>query len=205
MIIIDCMQGEDSWWAARLGIPTASEFDKIITPAQLKPSTSAKGYMDKLVGEWYRGKPDETFKSDWMKRGNEMEDEARAYYEFQYSEVQRVGFCKVDSGLYGCSPDSLVGDDGGLEIKCFSPGVMVRSVLDNRVPLAYKMQVVGCLLVTGREWWDFLPYHPEIKQKKIRTYRKDVLKELTALEAALDKFCAELLETRELFKQRMAA
>lgn len=206
MIIIDCTQGDDDWWQAKLGIPSASEFDKILTPANLKPSTSAEAYLNKLVGEWLRGKPDETFKSEWMKRGNIIEPEARDFYAFQYDlEPIQVGFCKTDDGLYGCSPDSLVGDEGGVEIKSLSPGEMVKFIVERRVPLKYKLQVIGCILVTGREWWDFLAYHPDIRPPKIRVHRREVLKEITALQMELNKFCGKLLETKELVKERMAA
>jgi hypothetical protein len=206
MILVDVEQGTPEWWEARLGIPTASEFDKILTPANLKPSTSAETYLNKLVGEWVRGRPDETFKSEWMKRGNIIEPEARDFYAFQYDlEPIQVGFCKTDDGRYGCSPDSLVGDEGGVEIKSLSPGEMVKFIIEQRVPLKHKLQVIGCMLVTGREWWDFLAYHPDIRPPKIRVYRREVLKEITALQMELNKFCEKLLKTRELVKERIAA
>ena len=80
MITVDCIQGEPEWFMARLGIPTASEFGKIITPAKMEPSRSADTYINKLVAEWLRGKPDESFQSDWMKRGLAVEEEARDFY-----------------------------------------------------------------------------------------------------------------------------
>lgn len=209
MIIIDCVQGSPEWWAARCGVPSASEFDKILTPAKLEPSKSADGYMNKLIAEWYRGKPDETFQSEWMKRGNEFEEEARQWYAFtQDCEPRKAGFCKTEGSdvlLYGCSPDALVGEPGGLEIKSVISGTMVGYVMENRIPLEYKLQVIGSLLVTGREWWDFLVYHPDFKPLLIRTWRKDVQKEITVLSDALNKFCIQLAERREQFKQRMAA
>ena len=94
MNVIDCEQGSSEWFMARLGIPTASEFNKIITPAKLEPSRSADTYINKLVAEWLRDKPDESFQSDWMKRGLEVEEEARDFYTFQTDvEVTQVGFC----------------------------------------------------------------------------------------------------------------
>jgi hypothetical protein len=206
MIIVDCEQGTEAWWQARLGIPTASEFDKILTPAKLEPSKSAEGYMNKLIAEWYRGKPDETFQSEFMKRGNEFEEEARQWYGFTHDcEPQKVGFCKDHDDRWGCSPDALIGDDGGIEIKSVISGTMVGYVMENRIPLEYKLQVIGSILVTGREWWEFLVYHPDFKPLLIRTERKDVQKELDALQAALDTFCKKLAVKREEFRLRMAA
>lgn len=206
MITIDCEQGTDSWWQARLGIPTASEFDKILTPAKLEPSKSAEGYMNKLIAEWYRGKPDETFQSEWMKRGNEFEEEARQWYAFTHDcNPQKVGFCKTDDEQTGCSPDALICEDGGIEIKSVLSGTMVGYVMEGRIPLEYKLQVIGSLLVTGRHWWDFLVYHPDFKPLLIRTRREDVQKELDALQTALTDFCKKLVTKREEFKLRIAA
>ena len=184
MIIHNVEQGSPAWWDLRIGIPTASEFDKILTPAKLEPSKSVDGYINKLLGEWLRGKPDEGFESDWMKRGKETEEEARNYYAFHTGqEVQKVGFCLA--GHFGCSPDGLVGDDGGLEIKCPSPGIHVGYILDGRVPLDYRLQILGSLLVTGCKWWDFISYHPDIEPLIIRTWQRDVMDELNILHKAL--------------------
>ena len=185
MITIKCEQGTDEWFMARLGIPTASEFGKIITPAKLEPSRSADTYINKLVAEWLRDKPDESFQSDWMKRGLEVEEEARDFYTFQTDvEVTQVGFCLEDAKRYGCSPDGLM-DEGGLETKCPSPGVHVGYLLANKVPTDYRLQILGSLLVTGYEWWDFLSFHPDMKPLIVRTWRKDVENDLKVLEKAL--------------------
>ena len=190
MLVIDCEQGSDEWWQARLGIPTASEFKSILTPAKLELSTKSVAYRNKLLAEQLRGKPDESFESDWMKRGLDIETEARNYYEFLYDvEPQQVGFCLHDNKRYGCSSDGLIGNDGGLEIKCPSPGVHVGYMLGHKLPTLYKMQVLGSLLVTGCRWWDFLSYHPDLKHLIIRTYAKDVKEELEILSNALGNFC----------------
>lgn len=206
MIVVDCIQGSDEWFQAKLGIPGASEFDKIITPAKLEPSRSADGYMNKLLGEWLRGRPDETFKSEWMKRGNELEEQAREWYAFRFdADPQTVGFCKVDDERYGCSPDALIAEDGGLELKCVLSSTLVGYYLDGRLPLEYKMQVVGNLLVTGREWWDFCAWHHDIKPFCLRVERKNILKELQALKDALDKFCDKLEQNKQKLKLKVAA
>lgn len=186
MIVIECEQGSDAWFAARLGTPTASEFGKIITPAKLELSKSADTYINKLVAEWLRGKPDESFQSDWMKRGIEVEVEARNFYTFHTdTEVTQVGFCLSDTRMYGCSPDGLIADDGGLEIKCPSPGVHVGYLLGNKVPTEYRLQILGSILTTHRSWWDFVSYHPDMKPLIVRTWRKDVEDDLKVLEKAL--------------------
>lgn len=186
MLVIDCVQGGASWFLAKLGIPSASEFGKIITPAKLEPSRSADTYINKLVAEWLRGKPDESFQSDWMKRGLEVEEEARDFYTFLTDkDVTQVGFCMEDAKRYGCSPDGLIAEEGGLEIKAPSPGVHVGYLLANKVPTEYRLQILGNILTTGYDWWDFLSFHPDMKPLIVRTYRKDVEGDLKILEKAL--------------------
>ena len=57
MIRLDVEQGYAEWVAARLGIPTASCFDKIITPKTMKPSASADKYAWELIAERVLGRP----------------------------------------------------------------------------------------------------------------------------------------------------
>lgn len=202
MITINCEQGTEEWFMARLGIPTASEFGKIITPAKLEPSRSADTYINKLVAEWLRNKPDESFQSDWMKRGIEVEEEARDFYTFHTDvEVHQVGFCLTDTRMYGCSPDGLM-DEGGLEIKCPSPGVHVGYLLANKIPTEYRLQILGSLLITGFEWWDFLSFHPDMKPLIVRTYRKDVEADLKILEKALISTNKKIYDKQQLLIER---
>jgi len=203
MIIVDCEQGTQEWLKARLGVPTGSEFNKIITPAKMQQSSQADGYVNKLIGEWLTGEPDDTYKSDLMDRGTELEGEARDYYSFKFDvEVKQVGFCLEDAKRYGCSPDGLVGEDGGIEIKCPSRGVHVGYLINERVPTDYKLQVIGSLLVTGRDWWDFISYYPGIESLVVRTNRADVEEELQLLEKALIATNKKIYDKQQLLIKR---
>ena len=116
MQIINVEQGSEEWLRARLGVPTASCYSKLIT-TQGKRSAQAEGYINELIGQRITGEIPETFKSEAMERGNELEPQARAYYELVTdNDVEEVGLILNDIGA-GCSPDGLIGDDGGLEIK----------------------------------------------------------------------------------------
>jgi hypothetical protein len=85
-------QGSAEWRLARMGIPTASSFDRILTPGG-KPSKSAEGYMYELLGELMMGRPLDAPKYPWMQRGNDLEEEAANWYEFQSdTETEIVGF-----------------------------------------------------------------------------------------------------------------
>src|SRR5690606_19199105 len=123
MRVLDVVQGSPDWLQARLGIPTASQADRIMTPRQLNPASAQREYLHQLLAEWVLGNPiDWGQASPWAERGTEMEAEARTAYELEMGvDVQTTGLLLTDDGLFGGSPDGLVGDDGGVEIKC--PGI----------------------------------------------------------------------------------
>lgn len=191
MIILECEQRSPEWFRSRLGLPTASSFDKILTPGG-KPSTQADAYAHILLAEWLTGEQGGMEGNQWMARGTEMEPEARGYYEILAdAAVMEVGLCLADCRRYGCSPDGLVGDEGLLEIKCPAPHTHVQYLLDGGVPSKYIPQIQGQLLVTGRAWCDFLSYSPLMPSVRIRVERDE--KYISTLNGALEKF-AESLE-----------
>jgi hypothetical protein len=152
--IINCEQGTPEWFQARLGIPTASEFSTVMAKGEGKVR---RAYMLKLAGEVLTGEPMETYKNGAMERGTLMEDEARdAYCFIKNVEVRRVGF--IRNGLAGCSPDSLVGDDGGLEVKSAAAHIQIERLIKNDLPPEHKAQVQGSIWIAEREWWDFTSY-----------------------------------------------
>lgn len=217
--IIDCEQNSPEWHHARLGIPTASNFDAILTPAKTKSSEAMpdgsfpirteddlksaieahasskkkvtlkrhivsraaaidaldmlpdgwddgsekkstkaeqqtrRTYMLKLAGELLTGIPIDMVMTRDMERGHLMEPEARDLYRLLTgAELERVGFLK--RGRVGCSPDCLIGDDGGLEIKTTLPHLLLDMILKDEFPEQHKAQVQGALWLTGRKWWD---------------------------------------------------
>lgn len=191
MIILDCVQGSEEWHKIKLGIPSASNFDKIIT-TDGKPSKQAEKYMRQLAVERITGLSEDSFKSGYMQRGNDIEVEAIDFYELIKGEsVVRVGCCyQNEDKRFSCSPDALVGNDGGLELKCPSGAVHVGYLLDNKVPTEYFTQVQGNLFVTGREWWDFQSYYPGLKPLIVRALPD--IEFQTKLKSALDQFCNDL-------------
>ena len=166
-------QGSQEWLESRLGRPTASCFGKLITPTG-KPSSSADGYINELIAQRITGELPEFYTNAAMERGNELEPNAKAAYEFAYDvEVVEVGLCLHDTLDCGASPDGLVGDAGGIEIKCPLPHNHVAYLRDGRIPAKYIPQVQGCLWITDREWWDFMSYHPAIEDLIVRVYRSE--------------------------------
>lgn len=193
MKILDLEQGSDAWFSARLGVPTASRFKDIVTPAKGDKSASSKAYMYELIAERLIKDREKFFKSEWMERGNEIEPLARASYEFiNEVEVKQVGMIFNDEMTIGISPDGLIGEDGGLEIKCPKASTLVKYMLDGGLPLEYKPQVMGSLLISGREWWDFLAFHPDMELYKFRVYRDEEY--ISKMEKHLTSFVEDLEE-----------
>lgn len=194
MKIIDVQQNTPEWFAARCGIPSASNFDKIVTSTGA-PSKQREKYLYKLAGEKITGLQEETYQNATMQRGIEMEDEARLLYEvITGSVVKQVGFCITEGEIvYGCSPDGLVYDgmdDGLVEIKCPIMTTQVSYLLKNKLPTEYFQQVQGQMLVTNRKWCDFVSYYPGLKPLVVRVERDEVF--LKALKVGLAMFCFEL-------------
>jgi hypothetical protein len=157
------------WKLKRLGIPSASENGCIITPKRHDYSASAEDYINRLVDQvqrpWaYTGDDDDRWKGNkHTRRGNDLEDEAAGTYAFDTNQsIEVTGFVLSDCRRFGCSPDRLVGDDGGLEVKCpDGPTMSAWTRLYRRtgsIPHEHLPQVHGSLIVTGRAWWDFLAY-----------------------------------------------
>lgn len=198
MIIVDCVQGSPEWFAARLGIPTASNFDKIVTSTGA-PSKQAQKYMYQLAAERVSRRSEEAYTNAAMQRGTEMEAEARALYEMLHDvKVEQVGLCLDDSRSFGASPDGLIKKDGCLEIKNPMAYAAVGYLLEKKLPTDYIQQVQGCLLVTGRKWVDFVSNYPGLKPLIVRVYRDEPF--ITALTTALKGFCHELDQLTERIK-----
>lgn len=156
MEIFDCEQNSDVWLQARMGIPTASAFSHVLAKGE---GLTRATYLNKLAGEIITGKPMKGFSNDDTERGHDLEPEARDLYCFQSgAELRRVGF--IRNGRAGCSPDSLIGEDGGLEIKTTEPHLLIDLIRKDDFPPKHKAQVQGTLWLTGRAWWDIAIYWP---------------------------------------------
>jgi dihydrofolate reductase len=107
-------------------------------------------------------------------------------YEFMTdTKVIETGFILDNSGEFGCSPDGLVGEDGGLEIKCPAPHNHVDWSRKKVCPSKHYAQVQGCMWITGRKWWDFMSYHPDMKPFIVRVERDEEFIEKLAKEVIL--------------------
>lgn len=190
MEIITCDQGSPDWFKARAGLVTASEFQTLLMKGKGGgDSATRRTYMRKLAGEIITGEPMEAYTNAHMERGKAMEQEARDLYAFMMdAEPQQVGFIK--SGRKGASPDSLIGDDGGLEIKTRLPHLMIELLESGEVPNEHVAQVQGGMWVAERDWWDFVAYWPKLPIFVKRVYRDEAF--IKKLSEAIDQFNGEL-------------
>jgi putative phage-type endonuclease len=198
MKVYNLEQRSPEWYALKAGLPSASNFDKIVTSKGVE-SKQQKQYLYKLAGEKLLGKTEDGYRNSIMEKAIILEEEARNMYSLITSqEVEQVGFCLDDSGLYGVSPDGLVGDDGLLEIKCPLLSTHIEYLLNNKLPTEYFQQVQGQLMVTGRKWCDFMSYYEGIKPFIIRVNRDEAF--INCLQNSLQTFCQELAELIEKIK-----
>ena len=201
MITETMTQGSEEWRAIRRGVPTASCFDRILTPVQLKRSAQREDYLNQLVAESY-GVAEDWNGTEHTERGTELEPEAADLFSILHDcDVQRVGFVWRDERqLVGCSPDILVGDVGGCEIKCPTAKVQLKYFRGGKVPTEYLAQVYGNLWITQRKWWSFFSYHPSFASPfEVRIHADDpkYLEWVSAWEPEIEDFCQRLAEVKE--------
>lgn len=189
--IVDCEQGGPEWFAARMGIPTASEFSTVMAKGKDGGrSITRDKYMRQLAGEILTEEPaPEGYSNGFMERGKLLEEDARSLYAFMHDvEPEIVGF--IRNGRKGASPDSLIGADAGLEIKTAIPAVQIERLQRNDVPPEYIAQVQGSLWVTERDHWWFMSYCPKLPPLVVRVARDETY--IAKLAASVDAFNEEL-------------
>jgi hypothetical protein len=198
--IIPCQQGTDEWRAARAGIATASEFGCILAKARSgnDEATTRRNYRVRLVVERLAGKPLEGgFATFATRQGTEREPLAREAYEVRTGNlVQEVGVCLHDELACGASPDGLVNDDGGVEIKCPELAAHLDYLRRKDEPPEYRAQIQGNLWITGRAWWDFVSFNPDFPphlQLLVRRVPRDD-KYIAGLEFNVRMFLGEVAE-----------
>jgi hypothetical protein len=203
MRILGCEQGSEEWFRARMGMPTASEFATVMASGRGGgESKTRRTYMLKLAGEILTGEPMENYSNAHMERGKDMEGEARDLYSFMTdAEPERVGF--IVNGPKGCSPDSLLGSSGMLEVKTKLPHLLLDVLIKDQFPPEHKAQCQGALWVAEREWIDIAVYWPKLPLFVKRAYRDEPY--IASLAAAVDDFNTELHEIVARFGDREAA
>lgn len=202
MKIYDCEQRSDEWFRLRLGIPTASEFNNIITPTGVPTrGDRRKKYMFRLIAErLLQQSMDDRFENNWTRRGKNLEPDAiaafAAHTKLNPEQLAPVGFITTDDGRIGCSPDYMIRPRGknakvrtAVEMKCPSPWVQVEYLLEG-IEDNWKPQVQGQIMIGEFQQQHLWTWHPNMPPVHIVTERDDDFIEKMAKE--LYFFCNEL-------------
>lgn len=198
-ILTDFEQYSPEFWKMHRGLPTASGFDRIITPVKGEASKGQVLYMDELIADILDhelSREPDPYESPAMRWGTLCEPAARSWYALENDcEVTEVGFCLSDCGRYGCSPDGLIGTEGIIEIKCPDLKTHIKYLREAKLPDEYKCQCHGELAITGYKWLDFISYSPSesLENFVIRVEPTDFTARLKVeVEAFADRLSAAL-------------
>jgi len=193
--IFDCEQNSADWYAARLGIPTASMFSTVMASGRGggESKTRAK-YMRQLAGELITGEPTESYSNSHMERGHVHEPKAREMYSFiTDAEISLTGF--IRNGDKGASPDGLVGANGLFEAKSKLPDLLIECIERDDFPPEHRAQCQGALWVAEREWVDIVVFWPTMPLFVKRAYRDEAY--IATMASAVRQFNEELSELVE--------
>jgi hypothetical protein len=169
---------------------------------EVADNETSRGLTATLIAERITGWTDPTYMNDDMWRGVLHEPIARERYAAHNRvTVEEVGFLIRDDWGFqiGASPDGLIGDDGGLEIKCPRAKTHIRTILADEVPAYYMAQVQACLLVSGRKWWDFVSFCGGLPMWTKRVYpdtdwQEAIVAAVAAFERTAEQMMAAYLE-----------
>lgn len=194
-------QRSDEWFEARCGSLGASKIGVALSRLKRsgERSAAAEDFMYELAAERLTGVP--ARRSSPLFWGREHEDEARASYAFLTNlPVVKIGLIPHPTIANAhASPDSLVGDDGGLEIKCPTSGTHLKTLLADAIPDEHLPQIHWNLACSGRAWWDFLSYDPRFPDG-LQYFQRRVTRDeaaIATLETEAKTFLAEV-ETKLL-------
>jgi hypothetical protein len=198
----DLIQGSDEWLAARCGLLTASEMKLIITPTgKAAANDKERAHLWELLAQRISGHVEPSFVSDDMLRGQTDEFDARALYAKHHAPVEQVGFVTNDEWGFtiGYSPDALVGDAGLIECKSRRQKYQVETITTGQVPAEYLIQIQTGMLVTGRQWCDFVSYSGGLPMVVIRVPADPEMQNriLDAAEAFEERLLVKLAAYRE--------
>lgn len=198
------IQGSDEWLCSRRGLITASEMSKVLTPTlKIADNADTRSHVYELAAQRITGYTEPTYFGDEMLRGVTEEPLARQLYHDNFNPVTECGFITNDDHGFtiGYSPDGLVGDDGLIEIKSRRQKFQVQSIVEGEVPKEHVLQIQTGLLVTGRKWCDYVPYHGGMPLWPIRAYPDEAIHE--AIIAACGAFEAKVAKVVNAYHERL--
>lgn len=195
-------QRSDEWYAAKLGKVGCSRLDDVLAEGKSGgPSVTRKNYMMELLCERLTGNRTALWTNQDMQWGIDNEPLARSVYEAE------IGFMVTDDGGRECpdipglwdSPDGLISEDGGIEIKCPNTATHLETLTKGTIKRGYILQMAGGIICYKRKWWDFVSFDPRLPPN-LRFYRKRFMAEDLPIEMVRTGVIAFLRELDELEK-----
>jgi hypothetical protein len=197
-----CDTGSIEWANMHVGKISAGEFDNLVTPLiKERTGKTPETFLYRKAAEVFRGMPmvslSASSASSWqMDQGIILEEEVIPWYSLTHSQkVVTHLFCETDDGLSGCTPDGLIGEAGGLEIKCPEPHTHCKYLVEGGVPDDYLPQIMFCLYVTGRPWWKFISYRRKFPKLIVEVQRDEEIME--KIDSVVKSFHKKLTATVE--------
>lgn len=208
----DVEQRSDEWLMLRRGIPTASNFAKVIADGKDGgDSKMRQDYMDRLAGELISGQVAESFKGEAMERGNRVEPGAREWYaRTRLADLAAIGFVRRTivtalgfSHAIGCSPDSKVSARKGVEFKSVAPHLLVGMKRRRTMgfPPVHRAQLHGTMLCCDWDEMDLVLFYPGWPNPPVFKVERDDAYIDGTLRPELEKFCYELGRLVELARR----
>jgi YqaJ-like viral recombinase domain len=194
MRVWNVVQGSPEWLMLRAGLPTASEFSRILTPKG-RVSKSSRDYKAWLLAERVLRHPLTVKQTAAMIRGTEFEAEAVEFYEgVTEAKTERIGFVTTDSGLIGASPDRWAGADGQVEIKVPEPHTHMAYFLAQLSLEACEAEIVEQINSKGNRSPDYLAaLQKRYDEAKAQTLAEEYLLQTTGQLWVTERKWADLL------------
>lgn len=202
----ELIQGSEEWHAARCGLLTASEMKLILTPTlKVASNDKERSHLYELLAQRISGYVEPSYVGENMLRGWDDEIEARKIYSAKYAPVEEIGFITNSKWGFtlGYSPDGLVGDDGAIEAKSRKQKFQVETIASGKVPDEFMFQLQTGLLVSEREWIDFISYSGGLPMVTIRVEPIPEIQEAIILAAT--NFEARLSEKLVAYRAALLA
>jgi predicted phage-related endonuclease len=209
----ELVQGSEEWRLARVGSLGGSRMQEAIVRTKTGYGASRANLMAELICERLTGQPADKFITQAMQHGTDTEPEGRnAYAFYSGNTVDQVGLIRHPT-IEGShvSPDGLIGEAGGLELKCPQPAAHLETLLGQEIPVRYLTQMMWLMAVTGRQWCDYASYNPSFPEHMrlfVRRVKRDearIIELETEAAAFLKELAAKLAQLDSLYGEQAAA
>jgi putative phage-type endonuclease len=195
-------QRTPEWFDARLGKVTASRVKRAINKLKNGGDSAERETLRlELIYERLAGRAVDTYVTQAMQWGTDMEPQARAAFESAHGILVDVpGFIDHPSIEWcGCSPDGFVGDDGLIEIKCPNSTTHLKWMIQGIVPIEHQPQMLLQMACAKKQYCHFLSFDPRLPEGKQAFGRVYTPKEseIREIEEQAEEFLATVAEYME--------